>query len=117
MPVSWHYLPAELRQQVFDEIVKENVRLTWYSSVSREWQAFFEPKIFHTVRLSQSDFDPAFFDFESVFTPYRIALVRKLWLHIDLPRYNCPDCDECEDEETIRRYGSRRFSFTYSGAD
>ncbi|KAH9907472.1 hypothetical protein F4778DRAFT_542154 [Xylariomycetidae sp. FL2044] len=86
--MSWHHLPAEIRVMVLEEVWHSGgCQLASLATVSREWQAILEPRIFSRIKL----------------TPLRIAnlnyMVRRcrsyvhyIWFSYELPRY---DCDEC----------------------
>jgi hypothetical protein len=100
---NWRDLPVELQLMVGELLLDDpgsvdidgpHARLTAYTTVCKEWQAFFEPKIYRRLKLSQScltGFDK--------FVRRQRGLVEHVWLCIQLKPYDCPLCDESEKQQ------------------
>ncbi|CAG9989489.1 unnamed protein product [Clonostachys byssicola] len=107
MEGTWYYLPAEIRAMILEEIARQR-HCGWasFAAVSREWQAVLEPKNFLALKLRISCLE----DMEHMVN--RSAhLVRRVWLHIELPRYSCRNCTTKES-----RYWSDRNNTVVKGA-
>ncbi|KAL7958124.1 hypothetical protein V8C34DRAFT_305178 [Trichoderma compactum] len=84
---SWAYLPAEIRTLILKFLIKDGCSLASFATVSREWQMIVERHTFARITL----------------TPYRLttfgpmthrnqALVRYIWLCLELEEYDCVGC-------------------------
>ncbi|TFB02950.1 hypothetical protein CCMA1212_005177 [Trichoderma ghanense] len=76
-------------------------KLAQLATVCREWQAFFETRTFRRLVLHPDSLA----EFEAIMRRHdaRLGYIRRLWLRIQLSVYECPDCDESEDEATQHR--------------
>lgn len=111
-PTSWVSLPIELRHMILSLVSLParversdrdgSPRTARYAAVSREWQLFFEARTFRRLVLGTDPVDAfrAIVERDST----RLGYIRKLWLRVQLPRYDCRDCDAAEDEATRTRY-------------
>lgn len=74
---------------VLHELVRDKVtELSSAAVVSCEWQAFIEPHTFANIRLTT----PRMAKLNDM-TKRNRALVRSLWLCIELEEYDCSECD------------------------
>ncbi|KAI3545692.1 hypothetical protein CABS01_14099 [Colletotrichum abscissum] len=101
--IRWAILPPEIRLMILEqvEIGYKGHDLSDWASVSREWQAFFEARIFQRLRLRYpgSDID----NLSSFVHGYRRDLVKEILLHVSLDEYdNVNKFDEPETRDTIR---------------
>lgn len=91
-PPSWFRLPLEIRLRVFEILAQDPVQgkqgLSRLAGVCKDWQHFFEPKIYQRLTLSHACLDA----FDMVVRRQR-GLVKHVWLRIELTAYNCPDCN------------------------
>ncbi|KAK2589739.1 hypothetical protein QQS21_012578 [Conoideocrella luteorostrata] len=106
---SWVTLPVEIRQMILSLLVLPisskrynglaQPGVAQFATVCREWQVFFESCTFRRLVL---DFD-SLAEFNAIIRrdDARLRYIRKLWLRVQLSKYECPDCDEPEDQKTI----------------
>ncbi|POR32134.1 Uncharacterized protein TPAR_07636 [Tolypocladium paradoxum] len=98
VPLDIHLLVFEMLAQ--DPTANENKEqrgrpwtkkhpLSSYALVCRDWQNFFEKKIYRHLALSQSSLR----DFDN-FVRRQRGLVEYIWLKIKLARYTCTECVE-----------------------
>lgn len=86
----WQRLPPELRLVIWEILAASATHkqgFATYSVVSREWQAFFEERLYGYIALHQQDL--------TVFRAlanHRIHIVKHIWLRIEFPRYRCRHC-------------------------
>lgn len=85
--ITWNGLPAEIRHAILGRLAEAHSNdgptrgLAKYASVNREWQDFFEPKIFHHFILDPCDVP----QFEAVVRPQgRKKLVKHVLLQVGL---------------------------------
>lgn len=83
----WARFPAEIRLMIFRDIKNDGENMANLASVSKEWQAEFEPHIFSRIKLTPSRMA----DFGSM-THRNRHLVRYIWFCLELKAYNCNDC-------------------------
>ena len=83
---SWNRLPTEIRLLILEELVDDKP-LSRYAAVNKEWQYFFEPRTFRSLRLLA----PCLNDFDCILTTKRRRYVRHIWFRTEL--------------ETTRRWG------------
>lgn len=86
--ISWTYLPAEIRDLVLEFLLKDGCSLAGFATVSPEWQTIIEKHNFARITLTPSrlaDFGPMIHRNQ--------ALVRYIWLCLELEEYNCNECD------------------------
>ncbi|KAF5122210.1 hypothetical protein E5D57_012683 [Metarhizium anisopliae] len=107
---SWTSLPAEIRQKILSQVSLPasgtghkglgSPKVARFTAVCREWQVFFETCTFRRLVLNPDSLG----EFDAIVRRHdaRLGYIRKLWLRVQLPRYECPDCDETEDEATQR---------------
>lgn len=108
---SWASLPVEVRQMILSLMGSPNSGARYDSRGSKkvaplatvcwEWQVFFEACTFRRLVLdaeSLSEFDAIVRRHDA-----RLGYIRKLWLRVQLSKYECPDCDVPEDKATQHR--------------
>jgi len=119
---SWASLPVETRQMILSLVCLPMFRryydglgspkLAQFATVCKEWQVLFESHTFRRLVLVVDCLDK----FDTIIRRHnnRLGYLRKLWLRVQLAKYDCPDCDVPEDEATQHRYvgHSHRFSDT-----
>ncbi|UKZ75970.1 hypothetical protein TrVFT333_003666 [Trichoderma virens FT-333] len=105
---SWAILPVEIRQMILSLVGLPISRRRYnspgaskvarYAAVCREWQVFFETRTFRRLVLDHDSLD----EFNAIVRrdDTRLGYIRKLWLRVQLSKYECPHCDEPEDEAT-----------------
>ncbi|KFG86672.1 hypothetical protein MANI_113838 [Metarhizium anisopliae] len=108
---SWTSLPVEIRQKILSHVslpasrtgheALGSPKVARFTAVCREWQVFFESCTFRRLVLNPDSLG----EFDAIVkqNDARLGYIRKLWLRVQLPRYECPDCDETEDDATKRR--------------
>lgn len=98
---SWASLPAEVRQMILS-LVLGSPKVARFATVCLEWQVFFETCSFRRLVLDLGSLG----EFDAIVRRHdaRLGYIRKLWLRVQLSKYECPDCDEPEDEAPQRRY-------------
>lgn len=109
---SWASLPVEVRHMILSlvglPISKKPYdglgfpKVARFATVCWEWQVFCETRTFRRLVLNSDSLGE--FDAIARRDDTRLGYIRKLWLRVQLLRYECPDCDEPEDEETQHRY-------------
>lgn len=109
---SWASLPVEVRRMILSLVGLPmsgrrcnglgSSKVARFATVCWEWQVFFETRTFRRLVLDPNSFG----EFDAIIRrdDTRLGYIRNLWLRVQLPRYECPDCDEPEDEETQYRY-------------
>ena len=110
---SWTSLPVEIRQMILRLVCPPipgrphkgspgSSKVARFAAVCQEWQVFFEACTFRRLVVDPDSVD----EFDAVMKrdDTRLGYIRKLWLRVQLPKYDCPDCDKAEDHETGRRY-------------
>ncbi|KAL7807543.1 hypothetical protein V8C44DRAFT_187120 [Trichoderma aethiopicum] len=105
---SWAILPVEIRHRILNFVglpISQSQnnglvsqKLAPFATVCREWQVFFETRIFRRLVLDVNSLA----DFDAIIrrSDIRLGYIRKLWLRIKLTKYDCPDCDYEEDART-----------------
>lgn len=99
----WKALPVEIRQAILEQVEIGNKRHDFsdWASVTREWQAFFAPRIFQHLKLRYPG--PDIDDLSSFVHGYRTDLVKEISLHVSLDKYdNVDKFDELETRNTIK---------------
>ncbi|KAK1991292.1 hypothetical protein LX36DRAFT_646597 [Colletotrichum falcatum] len=101
--LRWTGLPAEIRLMILGqvEVGNKGYKLSDWATVSREWQAFFEPQVFQHLKLqySGSDID----NLSSFVHGYRRNLVKRISFHVRTEEYdNVYKFDEPETQDTIK---------------
>ncbi|KAL2867734.1 uncharacterized protein BJX67DRAFT_380677 [Aspergillus lucknowensis] len=84
---SWHCLPAEIRILVLEALLQDGCSVAAFATVSREWQTIIERHNFARINLTLSRLA----DFGSIIHRNR-ALVRYIWLCLELREYDCTQC-------------------------
>ncbi|KAL6876948.1 hypothetical protein J3F83DRAFT_727606 [Trichoderma novae-zelandiae] len=105
---SWATLPVEVRQRILSLVRlpvsgrRDNglcsLKMARFATVCREWQVFYETCTFRRLVLDPDSLG----EFDAIIKRHdtRLGYIRKLWLRVQLSKYECPDCDEPEDEAT-----------------
>lgn len=91
--MSWTSLPTELQQKILGALAQNGDSLAPYASVSRDWQDVFEKHTFSRLTLTARRLRSFHF------ATRRRDQVKYIWLCIELPEY---DCSECEKYETAK---------------
>lgn len=84
---SWYVLPAEIRLLTLEALIQDGCKLAGFATVSREWQTIVERHNFARIKLTWSRLA----GFGSILARNR-ALVRYLWLCLELEAYDCTQC-------------------------
>ncbi|KAH6854567.1 hypothetical protein B0I37DRAFT_422169 [Chaetomium sp. MPI-CAGE-AT-0009] len=84
---QWDSLPREIRLLILEALMQDGCKLGRLATVSREWQAVLERYNFGTIKLTPSRLA----DFASMVHRNR-ALVRYIWLCLELNEYGCTTC-------------------------
>ncbi|KAK7710642.1 hypothetical protein SLS64_005545 [Diaporthe eres] len=85
---SWGYLPKEIRLSILEALLEDGCSLASLATVSREWQTTIERHNFARIRLTPSRLRC----FGSM-THRNRALVRYIWVCLELEKYDCPYFD------------------------
>ncbi|KAL7929659.1 hypothetical protein V8C35DRAFT_331145 [Trichoderma chlorosporum] len=102
---SWDSLPVEIRQQILRRVILSSsgkrcnsLKVARFATVCREWQAIIETYTFRRLVLNPSSLS----ELAAIVgrNDSRLGYIRKLWLRVELARYECPACDEPEDKAT-----------------
>lgn len=100
---SWASLPVEVRQMILSLVGSPNagrrsITVARFATVCWEWRVFFEACAFRRLVLDPDSVG----EFDAIIRRYdtRLRYIRKLWLRVRLPKYECPDCDKPEDRAT-----------------
>ncbi|KAF5969052.1 hypothetical protein FCOIX_11078 [Fusarium coicis] len=86
--LRWSYLPQEVRRSILHTIAdQKNPRWSALASVSKEWQS-----VIGTRNMAKLNLRPSCLkDLEQAVVRQR-DLVRHIYLHVELPEYNCRLC-------------------------
>lgn len=98
---SWGSLPNEIRLMILETLLQDGCSLASLATVSREWQTIMEEHNFARIKVTLSRL--------RVFGPMlhrNRALVRYIWLCVELAEYGCMDCESIGLEEYARSYGA-----------
>jgi hypothetical protein len=109
--IPWTSMPIEVRRMILSHLGIPNLgrrpsgsgpKVARFAAVCREWQDYFEPRLFRRLVLDPESLDR----FDSIIKrrDVRLGNIRKLWLRIKLSKYKCPQCDHAEDVTTQKRY-------------
>lgn len=90
---SWYGLPPEIRLLILEALLQDGCSLAGFATVSREWQLIIEKRNFAQINLTPSRLA----DFGSIIHRNR-ALVRYIWLCLELQEYDCTLCAPHEPE-------------------
>ncbi|KAL7944683.1 hypothetical protein V8C42DRAFT_358365 [Trichoderma barbatum] len=93
---SWYSLPAEIRALVLELLSTDGCSLAGLATVSREWQMIIERHTFTRIKLTPSRLA----SFGSM-TRRNRALVRYIWLCLELQEYDCSECSPEGPEEWL----------------
>lgn len=85
---SWGSLPKEIRLEILEALLQDSCSLASLATVSREWQTTIERHNFARIRLTPSRLRR----FGSM-THRNRALVRYIWVCLELEKYDCPYFD------------------------
>ncbi|KAH8677671.1 hypothetical protein BX600DRAFT_431002 [Xylariales sp. PMI_506] len=121
---QWPLIPIECRLQVLEAVAQNpggriestideptantlqtKAHFAKYAAVCKEWQAFFEPRLYNYLAITQSCFDMF-----SEFVHRQRYLLKHIWLRIELGTYACPSCKDvkgmlqsCQDGNIVER--------------
>ncbi len=76
-----------------------------YATVCREWNNFFERETFNHLILHQSDVP----ELGSIVQGQRKTFVKRIWLRLELPEY---DCESCNKQQSTEEFKDHKFLFT-----
>lgn len=104
---SWERLPYELSHKILQILAKDEAKsqmMAEYAVVCKSWQAEIEKATFGTLAVKQTDLP----QLEEYVTGRRRALLRHIWLQVELPEYSrrsrqVPEA-EAEQEENNFKY-------------
>ncbi|KAK8137854.1 hypothetical protein PG984_001234 [Apiospora sp. TS-2023a] len=89
-------IPVEIKLAIAQSVLRESPESArMYATVSREWQALFEPTSFSSLLLNQQRLPQA----RTILTPERKAYVRRIHFFALLPEYKVDRSNETESEE------------------
>ncbi len=74
------------------DALQTKVHFARYAAVCKEWQAFFEPRLYGHLKITQSCM--------GMFSEYihrQRGLLKHIWLRVELGTYTCPDCKDLRD--------------------
>ncbi|RSL57359.1 hypothetical protein CEP54_008345 [Fusarium duplospermum] len=104
--MSWESLPVELDTMIFtillEDCNRENLPAFAFATVSRKWQAFFEPIFFRRLVVDEPDLNRLSSATEGP-KRYRFSYIRHLWLRLKLATYECYYCQTREPNEIIQQ--------------
>jgi hypothetical protein len=106
----WEHLPLELRIMIFKMVLDPPVERTQYiqsacATVCREWNYFFERETFNHLILHQLDVA----EFCRIVQGQRKTFVKRIWLRLELPEY---DCESCNKRQSTEEFKDHKFLFT-----
>lgn len=84
---SWDYFPAEIRRSILETLLQDGCSLASFATVSREWQTVIERHNFARIKVT-----PPRLAGLSRMAHRNRALVRYIWLCIELEEYDCSKC-------------------------
>jgi hypothetical protein len=109
---SWASLPVEVRQRILSLVSSPisgrrnnglgSPKVARFTTVCWEWQVFFETCTFRRLVLDPDSLG----EFDAIIRRHdaRLGYIRKLWLRVQLLKYQCPDCYGLEDKATQHWY-------------
>lgn len=103
---SWDRLPYELSHKILQTLAQDEAKshlMAEYAVVSKAWQAEIEEVNFGTLAVKQTDLQ----QLEEYVTGRRRALLRHLWLQVELPEYSrrsrlAPENDQDQEENNVK---------------
>ncbi|POS79358.1 hypothetical protein DHEL01_v202243 [Diaporthe helianthi] len=103
---SWDRLPYELSHKILQTLAEDEVRshlMAEYAVVCQAWQAEIEEVNFRTLAVKQTDLQ----QLEECVTGHRRALLRHLWLQVELPEYSrrsrlVPENEQDQEENNVK---------------
>ncbi|EQL03295.1 hypothetical protein OCS_00997 [Ophiocordyceps sinensis CO18] len=107
---QWERLPAEIRYAVFEVLVPRERGmvlkhgLSQYSLVCKDWQPFFEKRLYRYLSLTQDSLH----DFRRLVVRQR-GLVKHIWLEIELSDDGCDTCLVCRQPPSRHSHHSNAF--------
>lgn len=106
---GWSCLPKELQDMILEHCTRHpqsearrlagTDQLAVLTTVCRDWQDFFEDKLFQRLTL-KTEVDIQIF--AHLVQGRRRARVEWIWLRVELPMYDCQQCHRLETREDIR---------------
>lgn len=100
---QWTSLPPEIRLEIWERLAgdydynpvnsrfaAEKDEFATYAAVCREWQAFFESRLYRSLVLTQSCLET----FKDYVDCRRMKCLENISLCIELGRLRCPECNE-----------------------
>lgn len=103
MAAEWP-LPVEISDMIFDIVLEQphkRHQMSAYATVSKHWQMMIERRLFRRIILHQESIRV----FGRLFShDRRRALLKHLWLRIELPKYDASDSLHAESLLELLRY-------------
>ena len=103
---SWDRLPYELSHKILEILAEEEAKshlMAEYAVVCKAWQAEIEKTTFGTLAVKQTDLSKL----EEYVTGRRRAMLRHLWLSVELPEYSrrsrlVPEGEHEQEENNVK---------------
>ncbi|KAL2279977.1 hypothetical protein FJTKL_13114 [Diaporthe vaccinii] len=103
---SWERLPYELSHKILQILAEDEAKshlMAEYAVVCKSWQAEIEKTTFGTLAVKQTDLP----QLEEYVTGRRRALLRHLWLRVELPEYSrrsrqVPENEQDQEENNFK---------------
>lgn len=103
---SWDRLPYELSHKILQILAEDEAKshlMAEYAVVCKSWQAEIEKATFGTLAVKQTDLP----QLEEYVTGRRRALLRHLWLRVELPEYSrrsrqVPENEQDQEENNFK---------------
>lgn len=106
---GWNSLPTELQDMILERCAWQSNgeatslggkdHLAAFATVCRDWQEFFEGKLFQRLTLkTEADVQ----SFAELVQGRRRAHLKWIWLRVELPMYDCPQCHGLETMQEMQ---------------
>lgn len=104
--VRWTKFPPEIRNAILRLVqnfaADEKYSRARLATVSKEWQSFFEPALWHTLTLQPDHPTLNLKGLEGFVQGYQREMIKGIYLHVESEDYVCPQCQkEVGDQHTI----------------
>ncbi|KAF6824269.1 hypothetical protein CPLU01_10954 [Colletotrichum plurivorum] len=102
----WTRLPPEIRRMIMQLVqsfsADKKYSMARLTTVSKEWQSFFEPAIWRTLTLQPGNLRSGFLGLRGHIKSDRREMIKCVSLCVDMEHYICPRCKrEIGDQHTI----------------
>lgn len=103
---SWDRLPYELSHKILEILAEDEAKshlMAEYAVVCKSWQAEIEKATFGTLAVTQTDMQ----QLEEYVTGRRRALLKHIWLRVELPEYSrrsrqVPENEQDQEENNFK---------------